>query len=103
MIVAIDDFSKYAVLGCLKSLKSREVTKWVLTQVLAYFGRAHHLRVDNGNEFKDVFQTTMDSLGINIYRTRVHSPWQNGRAERLIRTVKGMIRRIMQRNPSAEW
>lgn len=64
IIVAVDDFSKYVVIGTLKGQKSSEVTEWMLTRVLSYFGKPDRIRVDNGNEFRDTFSVTMEALGI---------------------------------------
>jgi transposase InsO family protein len=43
------------------------------------------------------------AYSIRHSRTHPHSPWMNGRAERMIRTVKSLIRRIMVGDPELEW
>ena len=45
----------------------------------------------------------MRSLGITLIRTKAHAPWQNGRVERMIRTIKSLVRRVMHNSPHTEW
>ncbi len=56
-----------------------------MSNILAIAGKPKQVRVDNGNEFRGDFELCLKALGIAIKRIKPHAPWQNGRAERMVR------------------
>jgi putative transposase len=53
------------------------------------YGIPRVIRSDNASVFKTLmFQATLKVLGLNQQFIQLHSPWQNGRIERLWRTLK---------------
>ena len=61
------------------------------------------MRSDGGSEFRGSFAATCEVYRIRHVRTAPHSPWQNGRAERMIRTSKALLRRLYIVNPQLDW
>jgi putative transposase len=53
------------------------------------FGIPKAIRSDNASVFRTaLFRVTLRMLGVHQQFTQLHSPWQNGRIERLWRTLK---------------
>lgn len=61
------------------------------------------VRTDGGPEFRGLFDAACREYGIRHVTTTPHSPWRNGRAERMIRTVKALIRRMFVEDPQLNW
>ena len=90
-ITAIDEWSRKRVLKIVREKSTYETGKYLgeLGQRMGFPIRK--IQVDNGTEFvKDSDRTEKDSafekaareLGIEIFRIRPYSPWQNGKVER---------------------
>jgi len=61
----------------------------LLLDAIELFGRPRSLRTDNEPAFTSrLFRFVLWLLGIRHQRTAPHCPWQNGRIERLFRTIK---------------
>jgi transposase InsO family protein len=61
----------------------------LLLDAFECFGRPRTLRTDNEPAFTSrLFRLVLWFLGIRHQRTTPHCPWQNGRIERLFRTIK---------------
>ena len=59
------------------------------------YGKPRKLRTDNeavSNSF--VFKSFLRLVGIEKQTTNVHSPWQNGRMERVFGTIKPVLRQL---------
>ena len=95
IVVCVDDFSKFVVLKVLPNRTADEVQKWFLQNILAPYGRPLQVRTDRGKEFAAGFAALMKQNNINHVLIRPHAPWTNGRAERMVRTVKDSIRRVL--------
>ena len=102
-MVAVDDYTKFTVLGVLADSSASTMASWFLGAIAAPFGVPARVRVDNGTEFRGHFEVTCRLLKVEIRRIRPHAPWQNGRAERMVRTVKGMLRRVLLHSANANW
>ena len=61
------------------------------------------MRTDGGSEFRGRFAEVCAAYAVRHVRTHPHSPWMNGRAERMIRTVKALLRRLTVGDPALEW
>ena len=82
---------------CLRTLTIRN--SWTLLGYLCLtigrYGKPRKLRSDNEAVFNSwVFKTFLKLVGIQKQTTNVHSPWQNGRIERLFGTLKPIIRQL---------
>jgi hypothetical protein len=61
------------------------------------------VRTDGGKEFAGDFAALLTTLGIEKITTRPIAPWTNGRAERMVRYVKVMLRRALHVAAHSEW
>lgn len=61
------------------------------------------MRTDSGREFQGAFHLLLQHLGITHVTTRPVSPWTNGRAERMVRTVKSSLKRTMAARNTDDW
>lgn len=69
--------------------KSSLTLVWELAEAVKHYGRPQFLRTDNEAVFTSVWFTWgLRLLGIRHQRTEPGCPWQNGRVERFIGTVK---------------
>ena len=85
------------VLLCLRTLTVRN--SWTLLGYLCLtigrYGKPQKLRTDNEAVFNSwVFRTFLKRVGIQKQTTNVHSPWQNGRIERVFGTLKPVLRQL---------
>ncbi len=88
----------HATRACLRLQRLSEKSSWTLLQELSQavmkYGRPQFLRTDNEAVFTSWWFTCgLRLLGIRHQRTEPGCPWQNGRVERLIGTVKGVMAR----------
>ena len=100
--LGIVDHGSRALL-CLQTLTQRN--SWTLLGYLCIaigrYGKPHKLRSDNEAIFNSfVFKSFVRLMGIEKQTTHVHSPWQNGRMERVFGTLKPVLKqlRIVGRN-----
>ena len=91
----VDDFTRYVLCVVLPRLDSMAVRQAFLERVLSVYGRPERVRTDGGREFAGEFTTLMEALNIQHIKTRTVSPWTNGRAERMVRHVKSLLRRSL--------
>jgi transposase InsO family protein len=86
----------HASRACLTLRRLQNKSAWtVLTHVVdtvTRYGRPRIVRTDNeGACTALLFRLTLRLLGIRPQRTALHCPWENGRVERLIGTLKGSL------------
>jgi transposase InsO family protein len=91
----VDDFSKFVLLGVLSSRTAKDLRAWMLEHVFGPYGRPLQVRSDRGNEFAGSFAALLLENNIKHVLIRPHAPWTNGRAERMVRTVKECLRRVL--------
>jgi transposase InsO family protein len=94
--IGIIDHGARALL-CLRTLTIRN--SWTLLGYLCLtigrYGKPRKLRSDNEAIMNSwVFKTFLKLVGIQKQTTNVHSPWQNGRIERLFGTLKPVLRQL---------
>lgn len=64
LVVCVDVFTKWIEYGLLKDLSSKNVTSWVHRNIVCRFGSPFRIRCDNGSEYKGVFKTYCEDMGI---------------------------------------
>ncbi len=66
------------------------------------YGKPKAIRTDNEAMFNSrLFRGFLRVAGIRHQRTQLHSPWQNGRIERLFATLKPVLRALNPLRPNA--
>jgi IS30 family transposase len=99
----VDDFSKLTLLRVLPNLDSTAVMRCFMETVVGVYGRPSQVRVDQGNEFAGNFSKWMQQLGVRVVVTAPLAPWTNGIAERMVRFVKGLLKKALTGVPREEW
>jgi transposase InsO family protein len=63
---------------------------------------ATNIRMDHDGLFSPDFRKRLSEAGINVQRTDVKCPWQNGHAERFVQTIKnGILRKAIWADEAA--
>ena len=64
IVVLVDNFSKYVVLGAVPDRKSETLAKWFYRSVVGYFGVPAVIKSDNGLEFTASFERMCEDLSV---------------------------------------
>jgi transposase InsO family protein len=91
--VAVDDHSRLAFAQVLHDERGPTCAKFLLdaAEFFASHGVAlHRVMTDNALNYRRSrdFQNALTALGARHVKTKPHSPWQNGKAERFNRTMQ---------------
>ena len=88
LLVAIDYFSKWIVANAFSSIKDRDVTRFILKNIVCRFGIPRSIVFDNGPHFDSrVYQDFFQKLKIkNLYSTPRY-PQSNGQVEASNKTL----------------
>ena len=89
--VAVDDFSRVAYAELLPDEREGTCSAF-MARCLAFFGglgvRVERVMTDNGPGYRSrEFNVLLEGRGIKHKYTRPYSPWQNGKVERMNRTL----------------
>jgi transposase InsO family protein len=103
VVVCVDDFSKFVILDIIPSRQAEDLRGWILKNVLGPYGRPLQIRSDQGKEFAGAFSRFLKEHNVKHVLSRPHSPWTNGRAERMVRTTKDCIRRVLHEYQGSDW
>ena len=103
VIICVDDFSKFVLLDSLPTLQSQCVANWIESHIILHYGKPLQIRTDPGPEFCGMVEVLCDKYAITHITTNPETPWQNGRAERMVRTTKTLIRRLLVEDDTLEW
>ena len=103
IVVCVDDFSKFVILDILPGRQANDLKIWTLKNILGPYGRPLQIRTDRGNEFAGIFSHFLKEHNIKHVQCRPHSPWTNGRAERMVKTTKDCIRRVLHEYQGQDW
>ena len=95
IVVCVDDFSKFVILDVIQDRQASTLKEWFLKRILAPYGWPLQVRTDRGNEFAGDFTSLLTHHNIRHMLIRPQSPWTNGRAERMVRTVKTGIAKVL--------
>ncbi|WP_064615548.1 IS481 family transposase [Streptobacillus moniliformis] len=88
-ITAIDEYSRKRVLKVVDEKSNYHTSVFVkrLEELMGF--KIDKIQTDNGKEFtngedkrKSLFEKTLEAMGIIHQKTRIYSPWQNGKVER---------------------
>ena len=74
IVVLVDNFSKFVMIGALPDRKSETIAMWLYETVICLFGKPLLIKSDLGSEFKGTFQELCDTLEIRHHTTLPHHP-----------------------------
>ena len=95
IVVCVDDFSKFVVLDVITDKQANTLKEWFVKNILGPYGRPLQVRTDRGTEFAGDFTSMLTHHNIRHMLIRPQAPWTNGRAERMVRTVKLCISKVL--------
>ena len=96
-------FSDFVILQPLKSKTSHEISRVMLYGVLQNFN-VQRLHSDNGPAFRGQgWLELMSALGIKVIASAALHPAGRGQVERLVGTVKIMMRKMLATQPTLNW
>ena len=93
LYVFIDDYSRTLFADILPDQTSYSAAIALDEALIMLPFEVKCLYSDNGKEFKGAFKRLCTTLGIPQQTTRPYRPQTNGKAERVIKTIKGMLRK----------
>jgi transposase InsO family protein len=93
VILAIEAWHKFAVLGLLKTKSASETRAFFLHNVLSVFGAPAEVVTDQGNEWEAGFHDLLTDAFIDHRTTSANHPQANGQVERLVKTVKKCLQK----------
>ena len=99
IVIWVDDFSKFTILRTTDQLTAQNLASQFEKEIIWQYGRPVQVRSDQGSEFKGAFEVACQTYGVTHVVTPPHAPWRNGRAERMVRTTKALIRKMMVDDP----
>ena len=107
VVTILDDCTRFAEVVCLPSKgKAAGAVRRVLLRWERQLGqKVLRVRTDNGTEFEGELRRWMDDQGIIAEKSVAYTPEQNGRAERLNRTLIERTRALMYQHtlPKQLW
>ena len=99
IIAAVDHFTKWAEAEVISSPSARVTAKFIMSNVIARHGCPQILSTDNGSNFTSkVVSQINSSLCINLNFSAPHHPETNGSIERVINTIKSILRQLVEQN-----
>jgi hypothetical protein len=98
MLTFTDDYTRksWVTLTKLRSVLPSVYARWKAFVELQSGFKVKAIRCDNATEYKAMQEPVLSPEGITLELTTVYSPWQNGVAERLNRTLVTMARSMLQ-------
>jgi hypothetical protein len=98
MLTFIDDYTRksWVILTKLRSVLPSEFARWKAYVEKQSGFKVKAVRCDNATEYRAIEGLILAPEGIALELTTVYSPWQNGVAERLNRTLITMARSMLQ-------
>nr|XP_034969620.1 uncharacterized protein LOC118084323 [Zootoca vivipara] len=97
LLVAVCTYTGWAEAWPTKTEKAREVTRCLLNEILPRYGLPREMSSDNGPAFvQQVLHQLCQALQIEWKLHSAYRPQSSGRVERMNRTVKEQIAKLMQ-------
>ena len=103
IIVAIDAFSKYPLVGALPNKESATTARWFWEHVVCHWGSVAVVMTDQGTEWQGQFAELLGRERIRHVRTGARCPQQNGQVERFMGVMRSALVRLCQTGEETEW
>lgn len=102
-LVMIDYFTKWAEAAPVKNITA-EVTVKFYKQVFSHIGTPRSILSDNGSNFAaEETEKYLKEEGINHIRATAYHPETNGLCERLNKTIKHVLSKLLNERPKSDW
>ena len=97
IITAIDYFTKYVEMGCIKQKSAIEVTTWIYDNIFCRYGVCDIHITNNGTEFVNTISKELYSrTGVTHHLTSPFHPRANGLVEHMNQTTTATLKKILQ-------
>ena len=103
IITCIDHFSGYAEAVAVPAKSTSNVIDFFVSSIVARYGVPEILICDQGAEFQSAeFRKVLEELGTEMRRASQYHPQTNGKVERMHRTIKAILAKLVD-NEQSEW
>jgi len=103
LLIMQDILSDFTIIVPLKSKTSSEITKVMLNGVLQNFN-VEKIHTDNGPGFRSTsWLEAMSAFGVKVISSSALHPEGRGQLERLVQTVKLLLRKFLATRPTLNW
>ena len=100
ILVAIDHFSKYVVAAATPNMISATVAQFLLEKIGLIYGFPMRLLSDRGSSFlSHHLQTFLELVQTKKVNTSSYHPECDGQAEAGVKTVTGLLRKLVANSP----
>jgi Integrase zinc binding domain/Integrase core domain len=103
LAVAVDVCSKWVEAQPLRTKHAFTTASWFYQEIIARWGKPQFIRCDHGTEWEAEFRAQCRALAITMRQGAVGNSRANGQAERAIQTLKSVIRRLLDEEPTSYW
>ena len=93
LVVAVDYLTNWVEAKPLPSKHAFRCAEWLFADIFARWGKPDWIRTDNGSEWESIFADLVRHWGVQHKHITVGNSKANGQAERMIRTIKDVIRK----------
>ena len=91
-VVAVDHFTQWIEVRVLGNETSEEIIQFIKDFIIFRHGCPAKIQTDSGRPYvSDAIFWFCESFGLQNILTAAYHPQSNGKAERVIRTIKGLV------------
>lgn len=99
IVVISDYFTKWTQAFAIKDQEASTIAKILVENVISLFGVPRQLHSDKGSNFESkLFTEVCKLLGIDKTRTTTNRPQSDGMVERMMKTIKEMLKSFIDKN-----
>ena len=103
VLIIIDHCTGWAEAKPIPSKSAKHVIRYLEQEYIPWYGSPEVLICDNGKEFKNnIFVPYLEALGTDIRHSTPYHPQSNTKIERFHRTIKNMIRKLVN-SRAGDW
>ncbi|CAL2277698.1 unnamed protein product [Prunus armeniaca] len=103
ILVATDFFTKWVEAVPLKQVTQVEVIEFIEKNIIHRFGLPESIMTDRGTAFMgEAVQAAARNWGIRMVQSTPYNPQSNGQAEASNKVIKGILEKMIDKNPK-EW
>ncbi|XP_021746652.1 uncharacterized protein LOC110712496 [Chenopodium quinoa] len=101
ILVVVDYFSKWVEASSYSKLGAKQVSKFVINNIICRYGVPFEIISDNGSQFEGHLKETLEKYKIRHHQSSPYCPQTNGAVEAANKTIKTIIAKMTDR--AREW
>ncbi|BFG30773.1 hypothetical protein CerSpe_170470 [Prunus speciosa] len=103
ILVATDFFTKWVEAVPLKQVTQAEVIEFIEKSIIHRFGLPESIMTDRGTAFVgEAVKAAANNWGVRMVQSTPYNPQSNGQAEASNKVIKGILEKMIEKNPK-EW